>query len=180
MKKALYMLAAFSDRDFDWLLNAGKRKTVPAESILIKQGESTDALYLVLDGTLLVTASSDSQTTSEEIARLGPGEIVGEMSFVDARPPSATVRAAEESSIWVIPRSKLAGKLLQDTEFASHFYQATAVFLSDRLRTTLTQMGYAKAQFFEDGQEVDPQITDNLDLARARLNWLLNQFQDAP
>ena len=167
-------------RDFDWLLNAGRRKTVPVESVLIKQGESADALYLVLDGTLLVTANSDGQTTSEEIARLGPGEIVGEMSFVDARPPSATVRAAEESSIWVIPRSKLAAKLLQDTEFASHFYQATAVFLSDRLRTTLTQLGYAKAQFSEVGQEVDPQIADNLDLARARLNWLLNQLQDAP
>ena len=95
MKKALYMLAAFSDRDFDWLLNAGRRKTVPIESVLIKQGESADALYLVLDGTLLVTANSDGQTTSEEIARLGPGEIVGEMSFVDARPPSATVRAAD-------------------------------------------------------------------------------------
>jgi CRP/FNR family transcriptional regulator, cyclic AMP receptor protein len=180
MKKALYMLAEFSDRDFDWLLNAGKRKTVAAESVLIKQGEPTDALYLVLAGMLAVTAIADSQSASEEIARLGPGEIVGEMSLVDARPPSATVKAAEESLIWVIPRSKLSAKLLQDTEFASHFYQATAVFLSDRLRTALTQLGYAKAQFSEDELEVDSQIADNLELAKARLNWLLNQLRDAP
>ena len=52
MKKALYMLAEFSDRDFDWLLSAGKRKKVTADSILIKQGEPTDALYLVLAGAL--------------------------------------------------------------------------------------------------------------------------------
>ncbi|MBW4468643.1 MAG: cyclic nucleotide-binding domain-containing protein [Pegethrix bostrychoides GSE-TBD4-15B] len=180
MTKALYMLAEFSDRDFDWLLNAGKRKTAAAESILIKQGEPTDALYLVLAGLLVVTASVDSQIASEEIARLGPGEIAGEMSFVDARPPSATVKAAEDSLIWVIPRSKLAAKLLQDAEFASHFYQATAVFLSDRLRTALSQLGYAKAQFAEIEPEVDPQIADNLDLAKARLNWLLNQLRDTP
>jgi CRP/FNR family transcriptional regulator, cyclic AMP receptor protein len=180
MKKALYMLAEFSDRDFDWLLSAGKRKKVTADSVLIKQGEPTDALYLVLAGALVVTAGEASETGSDPIAQLGPGEIAGEMSFVDARPPSATVKAAEDSLIWVIPRSKLAAKLLQDSEFASHFYQAIAVFLSDRLRAALTQLGYAKAQFSDIEQEVDPQIIDNLDLAKARLDWLLNQLRDAP
>ena len=184
MKKALYMLAEFSDRDFDWLLSAGKRKKVAIDSVLIRQGEPTDALYLVLAGTLAVTADGASEPPgepdSEPIARLGPGEIAGEMSFVDARPPSATVKAAEESLIWVIPRNKLAGKLLQDSEFASHFYQAIAAFLSDRLRAALTQLGYAKAQFSDLEQEVDPKIADNLDLAKARLNWLLNQLRDAP
>jgi CRP/FNR family transcriptional regulator, cyclic AMP receptor protein len=188
MKKALYMLAEFSDRDFDWLLSAGKRKKVTADSVLIKQGEPTDALYLVLAGALVVTAGeaseagseAGSETGSDPIAQLGPGEIAGEMSFVDARPPSATVKAAEDSLIWVIPRSKLAAKLLQDSEFASHFYQAIAVFLSDRLRAALTQLGYAKAQFSDIEQEVDPQIIDNLDLAKARLDWLLNQLRDAP
>ncbi len=187
MTKALYMLAEFSDRDFDWLLNAGKRKRVTAESVLIKQGEPTDALYMVLAGMLVVTAHPGVQTEnplgnqleSEEIARLGPGEIAGEMSFVDARPPSATVKAAEDSLIWVIPRSRLAAKLLQDAEFASHFYHATAVFLSDRLRNALSQLGYAKAQFSEIEPEVDPQIANNFDLAKARLNWLLNQLRDA-
>jgi CRP/FNR family transcriptional regulator, cyclic AMP receptor protein len=39
----------------------------------------------------LVTAQA-----AGEIARLGVGEIVGEMSFVDSAPPSATVTAVGE------------------------------------------------------------------------------------
>jgi CRP/FNR family transcriptional regulator, cyclic AMP receptor protein len=89
MKKALYLLSEFSDRDFDWLLTAGRRKTVSADDVLIRQGEPIDALYVLLAGTLAVQVGSDRR----QIAQLSAGEIVGEMSFIDARPPSATVRA---------------------------------------------------------------------------------------
>jgi CRP/FNR family transcriptional regulator, cyclic AMP receptor protein len=175
MKKALYMLSEFSDRDFDWLMNAGKRKTVPAEGILIYEGEPTDAFYLVLQGTLTVSVEAMG---GEEIARLSTGEIVGEMSFIDARPPSATVRALEDSMVWAIPRMKLAAKLLQDVEFASHFYHAIAVFLADRLRDTVGRLGYDKEHPpSDDESDVNPQVVGNLDLAKARLNWLLNRLR---
>lgn len=173
MKKALYMLAEFSDRDFDWLLTAGKRKEISADKILIYQGEPTDALYIVLEGTLAVYVESKS----EEIAQLGVGEIVGEMSFIDARPPSATVKALENSLVWTIPRTKLAAKLLQDVEFACHFYHAIAVFLSDRLRSTVGRLGYDSQSLGDDEKDVNPQIVDNLDLAKARLAWLLNRLR---
>jgi CRP-like cAMP-binding protein len=175
MKKALYMLAEFSDRDFDWLLNAGRRKAVSAESILIYEGEPTDAFYIVLKGTLSVYVQA---MDGEEIARLGAGEIVGEMSFIDTRPPSATVKALEDSMVWAIPRSKLSAKLMQDVEFASHFYHAIAVFLSDRLRLTVSRLGFDQEFLADDADEsnINPQIIDNLELARARLDWLLNRL----
>lgn len=175
MKKALYLLSEFSDRDFDWLLTAGRRKTVSAKDILIRQGEPIDALYVLLAGTLAVQIGPDHR----EIAQLSAGEIVGEMSFIDARPPSATVRALENASIWVIPRTTLSSKLLQDVEFASHFYHSMAVFLSDRLRSTVSQMGYNEADARTEAdseQDINPQVKDKLDLAKARLNWLLVQL----
>lgn len=173
MKKALYMLAAFSDRDFDWLLTAGKRKNVPAKGVLIREGEPTDALYVVLRGTLAVCVEAMG---GEEIARLSRGEVVGEMSFIDTRPPSATVKAIEDSVVWSIPRMKLAAKLLQDVEFACHFYHSIAVFLSDRLRDTVSRFGYDKDQLSDDESGVNPQVIDNLDLAKVRLDWLLNRL----
>lgn len=45
---------------------------------------------IVLDGHLLARVRTDAGV-DEEVARLGPGEVVGEMSFVDAEPRSATV-----------------------------------------------------------------------------------------
>ncbi len=168
------MLAQFSDRDFDWLMAAGKRREIPAQGVLIREGEPTDAFYIVLDGALMVCVD---RMGSDEIARLSPGEIVGEISFVDARPPTATVKAVENTLVWAIPRSKLAAKLLQDVEFASHFYHAIAVFLSDRLRDTVGRLGYDKGGADENESDVNPHIVDNLDLAKARLAWLLNRLR---
>jgi CRP/FNR family transcriptional regulator, cyclic AMP receptor protein len=173
MKKSLYILAQFSDRDFDWLMTAGKRRNISAETILIREGEPTDAFYIVLEGTLSVHIGS---AQGEEIAQLSAGEIIGEMSFIDARPPSATVKALEDSAVWVIPRTRLAAKLLQDVEFACHFYHAIAVFLSDRLRDTVSRLGFDKDNPLNE-QDINPQTADNLDLAKARLTWLLNRLR---
>ena len=167
MKKALYMLAAFSDRDFDWLMTAGRKKSVAAGSMLIREGEPTDALYIVLEGALAVSLEA-----GKEVAQLGSGEVVGEMSFVDSRKPSATVKAAIDSLVWVIPRSQLATKLSQDRDFASHFYHAIAVFLSDRLRDTMNSQGDR-----ESSNEMSPQVAKNIELAEVRLGWLLSRLK---
>ena len=60
---------------------------------LIEQGVPVDSVFILLDGRLAVWLRP-RHGPEREIARLNAGEIVGEMSFVDARPPSATVRAA--------------------------------------------------------------------------------------
>jgi CRP/FNR family transcriptional regulator, cyclic AMP receptor protein len=178
MKKALYMLAEFSDRDFDWLLTAGRKKRVASGNFLIREGEPTDALYIVLDGSLAVSVEA---LGGEVIAHLGSGEVVGEMSFVDSRHPSATVKAAGEALVWSIPRLQLATKLLQDKEFACHFYHAVAVFLSDRLRDTMNRQAYSKSQASgEDSDEISPQIAKNIELAEARLSWLLSRLKGMP
>lgn len=180
MKKALYILAEFSDRDFDWLLSAGRKKPASAGAVLIHEGEPTDALYIVLQGRLGVTVEA---LGGEEIAQLSEGEVVGEMSFVDSRLPSATVRAIEASQVWVIPRSQLSTKLRQDIEFASHFYHAVALFLSDRLRDTVNRFGAARASSLGESEmpeDLSPEVARNLELAQARLSWLLSRLKDTP
>ncbi|NJR66658.1 MAG: cyclic nucleotide-binding domain-containing protein [Leptolyngbyaceae cyanobacterium CRU_2_3] len=167
-----------SDRDFDWLLTSGRKKAVQAGSTLIREGEPTDALYIVLEGALIVSLES---VGGKEIAKLGSGEVVGEMSFVDSRNPSATVKAAADSLVWSIPRSQLATKLLQDRDFASHFYHAVAVFLSDRLRDTMNPQSDgidAAPTSGSSPQDMSPQIAKNIELAEARLGWLLSRLKE--
>lgn len=175
MKKALYLLAAISDRDFEWLLQAGRSKKLSTGTVLIQEGELTDALYIVLQGTLSVSVEA---LGGEEIARLSTGEVVGEMSFVDARLPSATVTAIEETVVWSISRTQLAAKLSNDISFSSHFYQSIAAFLSDRLRNTVSRFGPTKEEAEAEGEESpNPQVSGNLDLAKARLEWLLDHLK---
>lgn len=176
MKKALYILAQMSDRDFDWLLSAGRKKAISTGTILIREGEPTDALYIVLEGQFAVSVEAFG---GEEIAQISSGEVVGEMSFVDSRLPSATVKALIDSLVWAIPRSQLNNKLRHDVEFACHFYRAMAVFMSDRLRETVTRLGYAKEVNSPETTDMNPQVVQNLELAQARLSWLLDRLKQS-
>lgn len=187
MQKALYILSELNDRDFEWILKNGKLQAIAAGQVLIREGRPVDAIYMVLEGTLSVTVRA---LGDREIARLSAGEVVGEMSFVDDRAPSATVSVLSDAQVWSIPRTQLLRKLSQDPSFAAHFYQAIAVWLSHRLRGTMSRWGYAYGYGKDNGipdfdsesslpssleSDLDPGVSD---LARIRLDWLLSQMKN--
>lgn len=100
MRKVLFILGQLSDADVEWMLSAGRKEKISAGSMLIMEGKPVGSVYLVLDGKLSVFIAAMG---NKELAVLGSGEIVGEMSFVDSRPPSATVKALEETTLLSIP-----------------------------------------------------------------------------
>jgi bacteriocin-type transport-associated protein len=167
-----------NDSDVDWMVAAATKQEVAAGATLIHEGQAVDAVYLVLDGQLLVSVKA---LGDREVARLRCGDIVGEMSFVDARPPSASVRALEKSWVLAIPRSRLNTKLTQDVAFSARFYRAIAVFLSDRLRGTMGFLGYGPDQPLDEAStyadELSPDTLDNLSLAGARFERLQRRLR---
>lgn len=181
MRKALYILAGMSDRDFEWLIHVGRSQAVSEGTILVREGGTLDALYIILDGSFSVLVDA---LGNHEIARLEFGEVVGEISLIDSRPPSATVQAREDALVWAIPRSQLTLKLTQDVTFSSHFYKSLAIFLSDRLRKTLGRLGYERSQSLPSenqvAEDLNPDLFGNLELAQARLEWLLQRLKNAP
>ena len=96
MRKVLFLFGQLNDEDVEWMLAKGAKRFVPAGGILIEQGVPVDAVFILLEGKLAVWLKG-KRGPEREIARLNAEEIVGEMSFVDARPPSATVRVVEDS-----------------------------------------------------------------------------------
>ena len=164
MKKVLYIFGQLSDGDVQWLGSAGQRSVAAAGSDLIRQGQPIDQLYIVLEGKLEVLNAS-----GQRLATVGTGEVVGEMSFIEARPPSATVRAMSDTVLFAVSRDVLEEQLAQDAGFAARFYKALATFLSDRLRA-------AGAGGSEDDDELDPNILDTLSQAGARFDRLVAQL----
>jgi CRP/FNR family cyclic AMP-dependent transcriptional regulator len=163
MRKVLFIFGQLTDTDIEWLAKAGRRKRLPANTVLINEGVRVETLYIVLEGELVVVQGAKSR----EIARLGVGEIVGEMSFIDARPPSATVRAATGVVVCAIPRRQLEQGLSDNVAFAARFYKAVATFLSDRVRhATAGQDGSGSPD------ELDDSVLDNVDRAGARFDAL--------
>jgi CRP-like cAMP-binding protein len=172
MRKVLYILGQLSDPDMDWIGSVAVKKLLSPGEVLIKQGEPVDAVYIVLEGNLSVRAQNGGEN---EIARLGAGEIVGEMSFIDARPPLATVVALEFSLVLSVSRTHLTAKLEQDAAFAAHFYRALAIFLSYRLRDTVGMLGYGAHRQVSpvSDEELDDNLLDTVHLAGSRFERLL-------
>src|SRR5690242_15674808 len=104
MRKVLFFLGILDDEDLDWMIAVGRRESVAAGTVLIREGEPITHIYLILDGAFSVSVKT---LGGREIVRLFAGEVVGEMSLVEARPPSATVQAVMDSWVLAIPRPQL-------------------------------------------------------------------------
>ncbi|MEG4417706.1 cyclic nucleotide-binding domain-containing protein [Microcoleus sp. LAD1_D5] len=177
MSKVLVILGELSDRDIDWMLANGTRTQVLPGTTLITEGKPLDALYIVLEGTLSVAVSS---LGDKEIGKIIAGEVLGEMSFVDGRLPSASVTAIEECLILSIPRRLLTEKLEQDVLFSLRFYRAITKFLSSRLRGTVQRFGDDSDGLIyqePDDEGAIPENVENPDLAESRFQWLLQRLK---
>jgi CRP-like cAMP-binding protein len=168
MRNVLFIFGQLSDGDVGWLAKTGRRQYARAGTALIREGVPVDALYIVLQGELLVTQGKQTR----KIARLGIGEVVGEMSFIDARLPSATVTAASDSVVCAVAKARLEQELAANTAFAARFYRALATLLSDRVRKALGDVE-------GDPDELDSNVLDNVDRAGARFDALGRQLLDA-
>jgi CRP-like cAMP-binding protein len=173
MRKALYILGQLLDADIEWLISGASRLPLGPGETLIRQGETADALSIVLEGSLVVVVGG------QKIARLGVGEIVGEMSFVDADPPSATVRAARPSLVLRVPSAALERHLAEDAGFAARFYRAIATVLSGRLRELNARATAAPASSRDEldaGGDVDAAVLATVHLAGARFDLILKRL----
>lgn len=178
MRKVLFLFGQLNDDDVEWMLAAGARRFIPAGGTLIEQGVPVDAVFILLEGKLSVWLKP-RRGPEREIARLNAGEIVGEMSFIDARPPSATVRALEDATVFAISKAVLNAKLQVDQGFAARFYRALAIYLSTTVRERHRALGGAgTGEVVEDedeGDELDPNVLDGVYLAGERFDRMVKR-----
>jgi CRP/FNR family transcriptional regulator, cyclic AMP receptor protein len=177
MRKVLFLFGQLNDDDVEWMLTAGVKRFVPAGEVLIEQGVPVDALFILLRGKLAVRLRG-RHSPERELARLDAGEIVGEMSFVDARPPSATVKALEDSVVFALSKAVLNRKLAADFGFAARFYRALAIYLSTTVRERHRDLGPGGEGGEEDGEdadELDANVLDGVYLAGERFDRMVKR-----
>lgn len=177
MRNILYIFGKFSDQDIDWLREAGTREDLAAGHVLIQQGHPVESIYVTLSGSFEVARGP------RKIAVLGPGEIIGELSFLDSRPPAATVRALEPSVVLSFSMKRVRTKLRLDTGFASRFYLALASMLADRTRSTLQKFDAKQSASLERDieatDEIPPDLLNDANLAATRFDRMRRAFLEA-
>lgn len=174
MRKVLFIFGVLNDSDIDWMARTGSRRDIRRQQVLIQEGVPIDAIVLLLQGRMGVSVSG-----AGEIAQVEAGDFIGEMSLVDSAPPSATVSAKLDSVALFLDKQILLRKLAGDHAFASRFYRALAILLSDRLRATERRMAYGEqanglgdeAARLKD--ELDLGVLDSVSIAGDRFDRLL-------
>ena len=81
----LNRLESLSDAELQKVIAAGRHVHLPADWALIQEKTPADKAYLIIDGEVSV------RQHGEEIARLGPGDVIGEMAIVRHKLRSASV-----------------------------------------------------------------------------------------
>ena len=133
MSTALDLTEGLTAEDREWLGINGKERRLSSNERLISEGEALREIYFVLSG--LFSVGSEA---SESFSTVGPGGILGDMSFLTGNAASATVIALEEGSVVLAVSSEtVSSHLAADADFAVRFYRITAMLLSERLRNLI-------------------------------------------
>lgn len=137
-------IAVSSPLDFvttnDWILiKAGARqmKFAPGDALIV-QDSPGGTMFLLRSGSARIVANGSI------VARLGPGQICGEIAFLDNRLSSASVIAEENVEADAIDWAELHRIFRMFPHVGSRFYQSMAVLLSRRLRETSARLAAAQ------------------------------------
>lgn len=88
--------AACSRRELEEIGRLADEVSVPAGTQLTREGTGGHECFVIADGEAVV------RIDGRDVAKVGPGDIVGEMSLLDREPRSATVIATQQLTAFVM------------------------------------------------------------------------------
>ena len=88
------LFAGLEEGELEKLSKVALRRRVERNAFVVRSGEDTDSLYILLTGRAKVT-NTDEEGREIILAWLGQGEFFGEMGLIDGSPRSANVVAVE-------------------------------------------------------------------------------------
>jgi len=120
-----------SPEELDPVASVAVPRSFPKGVRVLREGDATDACYIVRSGDLRVTREHpDGRAIA--LATLGPGDIFGELAMLDGGTRSASVETLSESELLALPASDMRRVVAEHGEIAAKLIVA----LTRRLRET--------------------------------------------
>jgi CRP-like cAMP-binding protein len=142
------LFAGVSADELEIVIKHCTEKTFLGGEPVFKEGEEGDSLWLVESGSVEVFKTIRGDV-DRVLGTIGPGEIFGEMSFIDGSKRSASARTGEPSHLLTLSRGAF-NKLAEDQPgVAASTFAALAAILAERLRHTNDAYKEAVSSFLE-------------------------------
>lgn len=129
MLENIPLFSGLSKQDVAAIAAHAITKTYPAHSIVIREGELSDSLYLILYGRAKVYVSN-AEGAEAILNMLGPGDFFGEMALLDNAPRSASVMTLEPTRVSIISKQAFRDCLARQPDIAYNLIRA----LNQRVR----------------------------------------------
>lgn len=143
--RRIKILGSLQDAQLAHLCDFIELEEVPAYSILFKQGDVGDAMYLVLAGEL--RARTIFNGAESILATVRAGDFFGDMALFDNGPRSADVVANMDSSLLKISAVNFYRMIREAPALAAPFLQSTVRTLSSRIRADNKRLSHLSEQF---------------------------------
>ncbi len=128
-----HLFSIFSQGEVERVLKHAAIEIFSDGERIFVQGEDPDKFYLILSGGVTITQSIPRKTECA-LANLGEGETLGEMSFLDRFPRSATAVANGATCLLAFEFASFDRLIAWDNELAVKWFWLFGRALAQRLR----------------------------------------------
>ncbi len=129
------------------LREAMVREAFPRGTILFREGDPGDRMYVLVRGTVtMVLRDPADPRKTKRLATFAPGVVFGEMALLQHIARSADGICDTDCTVYSISRSALEQLGERNHSIAIKTYRALALTIADRLRRTTTELRHVTAQ----------------------------------
>ncbi len=115
--KTVPLFSSLSDEQLRVLQPCLQQRSYPRNSFILRAGENTDALYIILTGRVKILIP-DEQGREVILAIMGANDFFGEMGLLDDQPRSASVETLEACQMLRFSKSGFTACLKDNFELA--------------------------------------------------------------
>ena len=159
------LLSFFQEEQENDFLALAQPRTVNPGDVLIKEGEVPPGLFIITRGLFDVRAGLQQPTS---IGRRGPGELLGEGSFITGEPANATVVALEKSEVLAVAAEKLQDQMQGNLVFAARLNHELARVVAWKL-TEQTRRAMPVSKAITHSPQLDAKIRAGLHHIRSEI-----------
>ncbi len=137
--RRIKILSALRDDQLERFAQFVEVERIPQWTVVVKQGEPGDAMYLILEGELRARTAVLGKETI--LATFGPGEFFGDISLFDQGPRSADVVANMDSLVVRLSSAAFEQLASEAPELATPILRAVGKTLTARIRADNKRYG---------------------------------------
>lgn len=115
--KSVPLFSSLTDEQVRVLQPCIQQRSYPRSSFILRAGEETDALYIIVSGRVKILIP-DAQGREVILAVMGPNEFFGEMGLLDDQSRSASVETLEACQMLRFPKSAFIACLKDNFDLA--------------------------------------------------------------